>query len=90
MNGVGLQNLAEAADEDDEAEADMELQLAPMFPLGFAFMRISIGAGHHHPVEGRAALLVTDGGEEKTYEEQSGEEYCHRSPNRIRRAAFRN
>jgi hypothetical protein len=42
---VGLQELAEAADEHDETEADVELELAPVFPPDFAFVRISIGAG---------------------------------------------
>jgi len=68
----------------------VELQLAPMFPLGFAFMRISIGTGQHHAVKSRAALLVTEGGQEEAYEEQSCEEYCHRSPNRIRQRMFCN
>ncbi len=59
-----------------------------MLPLGFELMRIGIGAGIYHSVERRAALLMTEGRQEETDEEQSCEKYCHRESNGNRASSF--
>lgn len=55
----------------------MELELPPMFPLGFAFVRVSVGSGNHHAIEGGIALLVAECRHERSDQEQSGEERDH-------------